>query len=302
MTPLEYLQSYQSIKISDKALGIDGTAKITRYVQGWKENKNSLGCDKSNNGEWCTVKDQLIKKFFAPGTKSLSPIFKIVGSDKMDAAEEFYAGSLHRAYECRASPDEIVDATRLAVLVGRVKPEKAIQYAEEMFGLDCNTFVGNYCGCSPSTAIFAYAVGYSNNKPPGATADVIKSLPFVKCPPRSAPEDVDVEDILITYDASNKSSPWEHIALVNDIKLDKSDATLEICEWGQAGDLSKHYSKGKKVTLTVGKAPWNPKQHIVGFASGKNMRYFLDASQFGPALSRGWGILCDAKGGVAYDV
>jgi hypothetical protein len=224
----------------------------------------------------------------------------------MDPTEEFYAGSLHRAYENRASPDEIVDATRLAVLVGRVTPEKAIQYAEDLFALDCNTFVGNYLGVSPSTAIFAYVNGYGTKAPSGATPDVLKSMALVKCPPRSDPEKIAAEDIIVSYDPAKKE--WSHIALVNGIKLDKPGkngeitATVDICEWGTAGDLSRHHNTAKP-TLTVGKGPVSSTVDVVGWKTDKGgMRYFLDGSAFASVPARGWGILSDAKGTIAYDV
>ena len=112
MDPAIFESTYHGISIDDARLGLRGQVDITRYVSGWP----SGGMD-----EFYAVLSVLARKLKLSGPNQVPAEFRLAGDYRIDPDEYFYRHSLRRAYECRASPDEIRDAIRLAFFAGRFK-------------------------------------------------------------------------------------------------------------------------------------------------------------------------------------
>src|SRR4051812_41324184 len=148
MDPSIYEYNYHSIELYDDDIGLYGTADVTQYVSGWQSDKRA---------EYDKLMAIVAPRVGTIGAEAVPVDFELDG-------QPFHKASIRRAYQGRAAPSEIRDAARLAFMIGRYKyPVTGPDYVRKWFGQDCNAYVGNYCGISPSTGIAAYARGY----PPG---------------------------------------------------------------------------------------------------------------------------------------
>jgi len=292
MSPFEYLDRYHKLQVVDQKLGLAANVNITKYISGWTHD---------NMGEYMAVLSS-IAVFHKLKGPSLVPDRFAIDDSRMHSWETFYKASVRRTFEGRGSPDDITDTLRLAVWGGRCSTGGASAYAAKWFGQDCNAFVGNYQGVSPSSAIFAYALGYGGSGTiPGATPDVYASRNLLPLNPDKDFKEIAEGDVLCTYGSADKNgNRWRHIALVNDITLlgqpagDAQDAILSIAEWGAAGDLPAHKVENAKVTLKRGKlCDALPGKTVTAFSGhdpeGKAaLRIFFDASSLWDYDSRGW--------------
>ena len=204
MDPFVYEWSYHNISLDDPAIGLFGTADITAYVSGWQADKNT---------EYWTIMGLVAQALKASDKKVQGP--SSVPIDFEYKGQVFHKAGIRRAFEGRAAPEEIRDATRLAFLAGRVRtPVSGPAYAKTWFGIDCNSFAGNYCGISPSTSIAAYAHGYTDAAlKNGATEDVKTSRGLVPVPPVSSPDAIKAGTLLLTFGSADKNgNRWRHIA------------------------------------------------------------------------------------------
>ena len=294
MDPAIFESTYHGISIDDARLGLRGQVDITRYVSGWP----SGGMD-----EFYAVLSVLARKLKLSGPNQVPAEFRLAGDSRIDPDECFYRHSLRRAYECRASPDEIRDAIRLAFFAGRFKfPVTAQAYAKTWFGTDCNAFVGNYCGISPSTSIAAYARGYPNGAMQGATPDLYTSRGLLPVPPVESLDDIKAGTILATFGAPDtRGNRWRHIALVQEFTPTigvggaRTGGTLIIAEWGRPGGTDLHVTKPAKVQVKEFKCPELPGRPCLAFDGtdpGGNAakRIFMDGSRFDEFSTRGFQI------------
>lgn len=279
--PKEYARSYHAIDVQDSRLGLDTKLNITNYISGWKAGNQEqyfrqLDLLVPLLGDDYRVKDRnalnikYVPVYFSPPSDGIRlqqalkarPGLKAMW-DRINPLEEFYMPSLRRAYEGRASPHEFKDAVRLAIATGLAK-NGPHAYAKEWFGLDCNTFVGNWLGISPSSAIMAYAHGYDKWKGAliGATADVYTTKNWLPLPPVAAANGLKHGNVLTTYtpELDSRGRRWRHIGLVEDIQPAggiAADGTgryrLSIAEWGTQGEFARHFSEGTH-TIKFGKA------------------------------------------------
>lgn len=289
-TPYEYLFSYHPLYFEDPALGLSGTANITRYISGMKP---------ENQTEWGRLLSALQKKL-GKGWGGNAPTFRIEGDSRFDPGEVWCKASIMRVYFGRSSPDEMRDVLRLALWSGLITlPVTAAHYAEKWFGSDCNSFVGNYLGISPSMAIFSYARGYgSAPQILGASADVYASRDRVPIPPIARPQDIRCGDVLITYGSPDKvGNRWRHIALVESCSMaPDGDILLSIAEWGTKGGIDQHFTRNaKKKVSTTWKCPELPSRTVVSY-DGKDpagepaKRLFFSGQAFDELPSRGWSV------------
>lgn len=315
MTPYQYVDTYHMLRVVDSRLGLDVTAQLSKYRAGWFP---------EDIAEADTVLGILAARYFKKKSAyGLPSEFSIPDEAKTDPGEVFYPAGIRRAFASRGSPDECIDALRLAVLAGRCKPAGAKAYAEKWFGQDCNAFAGNWLGLSPMTAIFAYAHGYADKtiKDSKNLQAVQSYLPF---PPRENPSDIAQGDLILTFGSlDHRGFRYRHVGVVQRFQLKSLDDTegeaqvgladVDIAEWGQAGQ-SHHKNSRLDRTLIVDAAKWKPKKNagawsdvlgalkkekpfkdktVVGFVgtdpNGKNaLRIFVDASSTNAIPSRGW--------------
>jgi hypothetical protein len=298
-TPAAFAGRYHAIGIQDPLLGISTTVDVQRYISGWKP---------ENQAEFYRLLSVLAArmKLKSPAAvRALSQPFFITGHpDRINPGEEWYDASLSRAYAGRASPDEISDAIRLAVFCGLNTQNKvtisAEAYGRKWFGLDCNAFVGNWLGISPSSAIFAYAHGYgTSEKLSGASPDVYATRKRLPVAPLTDPALIGCGSIVCTFgEKDTRGLRWRHIALVERIEPVQGDSyLLWLAEWGQGGDIEKHRTspaKGKPVTITLGRHCADlPGKDVLAFDStdpqGKPAkRIFFDHHSMDDLPHRGW--------------
>jgi len=301
MSPEDFLRRYHPISVVDTKLGINASIDITRYIS---------GMDDKGKTEWGKICGIIAGRYFGSKFWSVSDLIKqtqpfyIKGEKLIDPNEPWTEGSIRRAFGGRASPEEFADGLRLAVLTGRCKAAKAADYGKENFGLDCNAFVGNWLGVSPSTSISAYAHGYGKGTPGGATKDVLVTKDIVQLPPVTEAKDIRQGTVLATFTESAGgvgNTNWRHIALVQSctqISGDKYRITL--AEWGKAGPFETHMTRNRDITVTTDKKPKGkakevlPGKKTVAFHTtwGKDdeaaLRVFLDSSSLDWCASRGW--------------
>lgn len=294
MTPLQYVQQFHKLIVHDPLLGIHSTIDVTRYISGMKD---------SQRKEYEAILSRIATRHLKlKYVKHIPTWFTIPNSDKMVSYEEFSKPGLRRAYGGRASPHELADALRLAVLVDRCKPEKATDYAQTWFGLDCNAFVGNYLGISPSCSISSYVNGYGNSeKISGATNDVYLSRDKVPLPPIARVDDIRAGTVLVTYRPGKKTQwgdHWGHIAVVDTFEGSTAPgkAMIKIVEWGQKGSIGAHVSGAREVNLlhedlsgTIKK--FSGKKIFAFWDKNKeDLRIFLDSTSLNAYAHRGWHI------------
>lgn len=301
MTPEDYLRRFHPLTVVDTKLGINASIDITRYIS---------GMDEKGKTEWYKVCGILAGKYFGSKHWSISDLIKqsqpftIKGEKLIDPTEQWTEGSIRRAFGGRASPQEFADGLRLAVLTGRCKAANAAAYGQEHFGLDCNAFVGNWLGVSPSTSIAAYAHGYGTKTPGGATKDVLVSKDIVHLPPVADVKDIRSGTVLATYTDSvggSGNSHWRHIALVQSFDALGGDRfRMTLAEWGKAGPFEKHMTRNAEITLTTDKKPKGGSHEMLkgkktlafhttwGTEPEAALRVFLDSSALDWCASRGW--------------
>lgn len=304
MTPFEYVTQYHDFTVSDARLGLSVQAKLTGY-----NNHYSPEGDK----QVVAITSTLARKYFRG--KTLSSVFNIPGEPRIDSSQHFSVGSLRRSFQSRGSPYEFRHALRLAFLAGQCEaPGKpsAAAYASKWFTNDCVSFAANYSGVSPSTPVYAYAVGLSERelKAPGVTADVRLSAGMVHLPPRRSAAEIQQGDLLLTLSTPDtRGIAWRHIAVVQEFSALAADAgLLSIAEWGW-NVAADHTVRGKRVTLHDGsKGDRKAYQQLQavrqkfvgggdvvafdGHAPGPGrpaaLRIFFDATKFWDLESRGY--------------
>ena len=314
MTPFQFVDRYHLLRVADGKLGLDVTAKLSKYRAGWFQ-EDIAEADK--------VLGIIASKYLKlKSAYKLPPEFFIPDAAVADTSEPFYPAGIRRAFASRGSPDECVDALRLAVMAGRCKPANAQAYAEKWFGQDCNAFGGNYLGLSPMIAIFAYALGYDGVNLQGSRS-LEATKDYLPLPPVQD-TNVRMGDAILTYGSKDsRGFRFRHMGIVQAFTVkslgDKEgDATVGLCdvsiaEWGQAGQ-SHHKNSRLDRTLVVDVAKWKPKKNaaawadvlgairaekkfkdkvLVGFLgtdpNGMNaVRLFFDASSLDAIDHRGW--------------
>jgi hypothetical protein len=301
MDPALYESQYRGIKVQDARLGLLANIDISKYISGWRQ---------TNFDQYMKLMSIIAGWLGLRGPSLVPPIFRIPGKS-IDPDEVFYKESIRRAYEGRAAPEEIVDALRLSFLAGLFKfPVSAQAYADTWFGLDCNTFVGNYCGISPSTSIAAYATGYPAGPLSGATPDLFVSRDPVPLAPLTALDDIGPGTVVASYAPGNPDKNgnfWRHIALVQSFDIvigvggARTGGWLVLAEWGGKGDASNHITTRAQKRVVEYKVPTPPYKTFLGFdgtftihkedgteAEVPVKRLFLDARKFDWFTVRGW--------------
>jgi hypothetical protein len=287
-SPFEYVRGYHKLSLNDSGLGITGEANITRYIAGWKPD---------NNTEYWQTMAGLAKLLGKRSTHQIPNVFTIPDDPRVNPTRQFLKESLRRAYEGRGSPDEFRDATHIAFLVKRFKhATEAKGYAEKWFGQDCNSFVANYHGISPSTAIFAYALGYGKAKKLlGASADIYDTRDLMPLPPISRLDQITQGTVMCVYGPpADSGSHWRHIAVVEKfVPTGSKSGLLSSAGWGVKGGYEAHTTEDKKVDLNVGDT--NPELHGKKLVTwnityeGVPAKYiFFDASPLDGLYSRGF--------------
>jgi hypothetical protein len=303
-TPEDYLRRFHAMSVVDARLGINAAFDITRYISGM-DSKGELEKNK--------ISGIIAGRYFGSKHFSVSDLikqsqpFRIKTETRIDANEPWTYGSIQRAFGGRASPGEFADGLRLAVLTGRCKAANAAAYAAEHFGLDCNAFVGNWLGVSPSTSINAYVHGYGSKAPGGASPDVLVTKDIVQLPPIDDPAKIKRGSVLVTYtsEKDGRGMHWRHIALVQSIQhLTKDDYNITLAEWGKEGPFETHMTRNRLVTITDDKQPKGREgkeepfmvkgRKTLAFHArwGKHhlpaLRMFLDSTSLDWCEHRGW--------------
>jgi hypothetical protein len=301
MTPENYLMQFHKFTAWDPALGLSASFDITNYISGTPEEGRT---------EYNKIGGLIAGRYFGSKLFSVSDLanrpqpWQIKGAPGIDPAEWWTIGALRRAFGGRASPEELNDALRLAILVGRCKPADAAAYGSRHFGLDCNAFVGNYLGVSPSTAIFAYALGYGSGTPAGATADVLVTKDMVKVPPVPSAAKIRQGDIIATFSTKGGTSNtnWRHIGLVQACTpVAGGKYKVDIVEWGVGGTASVHKDSITFTPTAEKKLPDIAEELLPGKTTvsirttwGKSnaaaLRVFLDTSSLRVLGERGWDV------------
>jgi len=305
MTPFEFADRYHWLGVSDDRLGLDITVNISKYKADWAT---------EDVNEASAVLDLVAKQFVGlkGGVGALPAVFQIGGGgSRVDPSEWFCCAGIRRAFGSRGSPDEIRDALRLAVLVGRPGRLSPKEYAEKWFGQDCNSFAGNYLGLSPMLPIAAYPTG----RQLGNTYSEQDCRSFLPLPPRNDESSplwgVTQGDVLVTFGAADKRGiPWRHIGLVRDISGSLDSATLSIAEWGEKGGrAAHHHGPYDNLPLIPDLLKWKPKSEwsilhaalksalpnrkLLGYLSSspdgtKAFKIFFDQAATAGLWSRGW--------------
>jgi hypothetical protein len=297
-TPEDYLRKFHALSVMDARLGINTSIDITRYIS---------GMDADGKTEWGKVCGIIAGRYFGSKYWSVSDLIKqsqpfyIKGEKLIDPNEPWTEGSIRRAFGGRASPGEFADGLRLAVLTGRCKAANAAAYGKKHFGLDCNAFVGNWLGVSPSTSISAYAHGYGKSTPKGATKDVLVTKDMVQLPPITDPADIRQGTVVATFSEKGGvgDSHWRHIALVQSIDhLNKNDYNITLAEWGSAGLFETHMSRNRLITITEDKKRKGTDEEMLkgkktlawhtSWLGKSALRVFLDSSSLDWCDHRGW--------------
>jgi len=251
MTPFEYADQYHQLQLQDSLLGLDVTLNISKYKADW---------DMEDVAEASTVLNLVAMKFLKLRSVNEVPaIFRIPNSPKVDPTEDFCCAGIRRAFASRGSPDEMIDALRIAVLVGRPGNLSPKEYGEKWFGQDCNSFAGNYIGLSPMIPIASYATGTQL----GTTYSEQDCRQFLPLPPRNDESQalwgIQTGDVLLTFGKFDKRGiPWRHIAIVQNLMGSFSSATLSIAEWGEKGGKPQHNHGPYATSLIPNLLDWKP--------------------------------------------
>jgi hypothetical protein len=285
MSPVQYLDLYHSMFLCDARLGMLGYANITRYISG----EPSDGASERRE-----LMRAVAKAITGSKSGSVKSLFSIPEGHGIDPGEEFCEAAVRRVYAGRGSPHEMHDVMRLAVAFGRVKhPVSSSAYAKKWFGSDCNAFVGNWLGISPSVAIFAYFLGYGSGSIPGATASVYASRDWLPLKPVATAGEIRQGNVLITYGLPRGEKRHKHIALVE--RCTPAGAgrhVLELAEWGVAGGKAAHHNTLNVKFETGWRHPERKNTALISFEDsdkeGATHRFVLDHSTLNLFPYRGW--------------
>jgi len=227
MTPKQYLDRYTYLSIPSPLNGVTLNCGLTGYGSGWNFRNGKSGAGATIQQEYAVFREALRKAHHGNAHTPCGPVFYF--SDKPLAqirpTEDFYADSLVRAYVGKGSPDEIADALRLALALGRIGTERDVngklparmtvdQYARDFMTLDCNCLVGNFYGADPDAHISVYASPARR---------------------RTSISDVQPGDAIVTH---CQQAPYEHVGLIEEWKPSGSSVRVKICEWGWYGNES----------------------------------------------------------------
>ncbi len=293
MTPFQFVQQYHKLVVHDPRLKLNCSINVQRYISGMPS---------EGRREYERILSRIAIRHLKLGfIRDIPTWFKIPNSDEMDPHEEFSKPGLRRAFGGRASPDELRDALRLARLVDRCTSGGATDYAQKWFGLDCNAFVGNYQGITPSASIASYVKGYGQGKIKGATNDIYLVRELLPLPPVEKVEDIVAGTVIVTYRPDKVTSygnHWGHIGLVDSFQAGTSPSKkfLKIVEWGRKGGVGAHVDGPKEIKLLHEDLSSTINTHrgkkLFAFwdKNGKDLRIFLDASRWDHISHRGWHI------------
>jgi hypothetical protein len=259
MTPKQYLDRYTYLAIKSPLDGTPLKCGLTGYGSGWHFRNGKSGAGATMQHEYALFRDALRKAHHGNAHTPCGPQFYFSAPPlaQLEPNEDFYAESLVRAYEGKGSPDEIADALRLAIAVGRIGADRDVngrlparltvqEYARDFMTLDCNCLVGNFYGADPDAGISVYAAPSRR---------------------RTSIADVKQGDAIVTH---CPQAPYEHVGLIEDWKPNGSSVSVKICEWGWYGDESVHYresthavAQGPIHSLGIGWATPSNAQHGV---------------------------------------
>ncbi|MFO1086520.1 MAG: hypothetical protein U1E21_18345 [Reyranellaceae bacterium] len=262
MTPKMYLDRYTYLSIPSPFDGMLLNCGLTGYGSGWNFRNGKAGAGIAIQHEYAVFRDALRKAHHGNALTPCGPQFYFSEKPlaRISRLEEFYSDSLVRAYVGKGSPDEITDALRLALAVGRIGTERDLngmlparmtvqQYARDFMTLDCNCLVGNFYGANPDAHISVYASPQRR---------------------RTTIADVRQGDAIVTH---CPEAPYEHVGLIEEWIPSGSSARVKICEWGWYGGEDVHYresthaiTRGPIGSLGIGWAtPSNAKPGVTSF-------------------------------------
>ncbi len=285
--PLQYLSMYHALFMCDPALRLLSYANLQRYISG-------------EPADGVTERGKLLSAIArARGDSSGSAVpalFTLPAGHGISPSEEFCRHAIRRAYAGRASPHELIDTVRLAVAFGRVThPVSGGGYAQKWFGLDCNAFVGNWLGISPSLSIRSYLCGYGSGEIPGSVPSVEASRNCVPLKPIASISEIRQGTVVVTHGPPREGSgkTFKHIALVERISpVPGGKHRVELAEWGVPGGFDSHHNTH---TVKIGSTWRNPERRGVELLSfedmgkeGLNHRFFLDHGSLTHLPYRGW--------------
>ena len=262
MTPKQYLDRYTYLAISSPLDGSRLNCGLTGYGSGWNLRNGKAGAGAAIQREYAVFRDALRKAHHDNAHTPCGPTFYFSERPlaQIPRLEEFIADSLVRAFVGKGSPDEITDALRLALAVGRIGTARDVngrlparmtvqEYARDFMTLDCNCLVGNFYGGNPDAHISVYASPARR---------------------RTSIGDVRQGDAIFTH---CQQAPYEHVGLIEEWHPSGSSARVRICEWGWYGGEEVHYrestqaiTQGPISSLGIGWAtPSNAQKGVTTF-------------------------------------
>ena len=205
MTPKQYLDRYTYLAIPSPLDGSRLSCGLTGYGSGWNLRNGKAGVGAAIQREYAVFRDALRKAHHDNAHTPCGPSFYFSERPlaQISRLEEFLADSLVRAFVGKGSPDEITDALRLALAVGRIGTERDVngrlparmtvqEYARDFMTLDCNCLVGNFYGGNPDAHISVYASPARR---------------------RTSIGDVRQGDAIVTH---CQQAPYEHVGLIEE--------------------------------------------------------------------------------------
>lgn len=283
--PLQFLSMYHSLFIADIPLKLLGYANIRRYISG--EPADGI----IERGKLLSA----IAKARGDSSGSTVPsLFTVPSGYGIPTNEEFNRHAIRRAYAGRGSPHEMLDTVRLAVAFGRVKETvTAGQYVRTWFGSDCNAFVGNWLGVSPSLSIRSYFTGYGSGSIPGSVPSVEASRSCVPLKPITSVSDITQGTVVVTFGPPRGKKTFKHIALVESIMpANGGKHRLELAEWGMAGGIDEHHHTFDVKIESGWRCPDRSDTPLLSFEDmgkqGMDHRFFLDHRSLAHLPYRGW--------------
>jgi hypothetical protein len=296
VTPWDFVDLYHSLDLTDISLGLSGRASIHKYRHGKKNEKGAVEMPASHG----TAQQQLIQGIYKALKMSWKqPLPARFYLPDHFGSEPFFHAGIARAYNNRASPDELRDVIRLRVATGVTSAARAVAHAQEFFAIDCNAFVGNYLGVSPNFAIFSYVNGYGNAKTIyGASRDIYAARSAVPLTQHTDPNSVQCGDVLVNFNAKAELK-WVHIGLIQSWTYTppkdgakRGKAVLGIGEWGGDNATSPHKVPESEVEVLTGNFIPGYSKSFVGYkAANGDFKVVLDSFKLRNAyLPRGWEI------------
>ncbi len=285
--PLQYLSMYHSLFMSDLPLRILGYADIRRYISG--EPADGVR-------ERGYLLSAIAKARKDSSGSAVPSLFSVPAGYGIPASEEFCRYSIRRSYAGRGSPHEMFDTVRLAVAFGFVKhPISAGGYAVKWFGSDCNAFVGNWLGISPSISVRSYLCGYGSGAIPKSVPSVEATRNCVPLKPIASIGEITQGTVVVTYGPPRKGSKkvYKHIALVESLApATGGKHRLELAEWGAPGGFETHHNTHFVKIESAWRCPEREGTKLLSFEAsaeeGPNHRFFLDHRSLAHLPYRGW--------------